>query len=332
MTPLYLIPIVVFSFLIIENFPVRNTFSVKMFFLLILFLSVFTVFRNPDLADYANYKAFYYEGFDSHRFEPTAKLIRVISPSLFLFFFFYAFISIGFKTYAIGKNSSNPIFSLITYLSTSFALHDMIQIRVSCAIGIFWISLHFLQNRQYIKYVLVNVLGCFFHISAIIFLILPFLSSKKFHSRFWIFFIPFSYVLAIIHFDFFDILAIFLPKESYVFVTIFSHKDANINIYNINQLLRIIIFIFFCVNKKRISNENLIILKIFGLSIVALPLLSSMPVVGYRISEMLGTVIVFLLPQLIICSKNKSNGYLFFIICCFMFCYLNNVHNKYGLI
>lgn len=332
MQPLFLVPITLLFLIINENFSysAKNTKIVN--FLLISILALFTAFRLPAMADYEAYALFYYGDEIGNRFEPTAKFFRSISPNLYAFFFVYAFTSIGIKLSAIKEISDYKLLSIITYLSTSFALHDMIQIRASCAIAVFWIAIKYLQEKKFFKYILLIAIACAFHLSAAIFFILPFFSSQKIHKWFWIVLIFISYALAIVHFDLINIITKLLPNDGYIFVTIMAHEDSGINIYNINQLLRIFIFVYLCLFSSCLDKKYIPLLKIFCLSIIALPLLSSLPVLGYRVSEMLGTVIVFLLPELIKCFRHKQNGYFFFLVCCFLFCYLNNVHNKYGIV
>lgn len=332
MQPLFLVPITLLFLIVNENysFSAKNTKALNL--ILIFVLALFAAFRLSSMADYEAYALFYYGDEIGNRFEPSAKVFRAISPNLYIFFFVYAFTSIGIKLFAIKEISDYRLLSIITYLSTSFALHDMIQIRASCAIAVFWFAIKYLQEKKIFKYILLIVIACEFHLSAAIFFILPFFTSQKIHKWFWIVLIGISYAMAIVHFDLVNIITRLLPNDGYIFVTILAHQDSDINIYNINQLLRIFIFIYLCLFSSRLGKKCIPLLKIFCLSIIALPLLSSLPVLGYRVSEMLGTVIVFLLPELIKCFRYKQNGYFFFLVCCFLFCYLNNIHNKYGIV
>ncbi len=329
--PIILFPFSIFIVVLYESFQKQRLSKMSLFFFVIL-LALFSALRNPGLADYFSYELFYYGDYVGERFEPTAKIIRRISPTLIIFFLIYALISIGLKLYAIKENSDFQLFSLLTYISTSFALHDMVQIRVSCSIGIFWIALKYLRKREFFKYSILICLCCCFHISSAVLFILPFFSSQKIRKWFWIILVFLSYLLVFFHYDMLKIVTKLLPNDNYVYVTIMTHLNSDINIYNINQLLRIVVFIYLCLYNRQLNKDDIPLLKIFGLSIISLPLLSSMPVIAYRISEMLGTVIVFLLPKIINCSKKKQVGFLFFLVVCFMLCYLNNVHNKYGII
>ena len=75
-------------------------------------------------------------------------VIPVSLIAVIIFLFLYAFIAITIKLYAIKENSSFHLLSIITYISTSYVLHDFIQIRVSCAIAIFLYSIKFLNNKK----------------------------------------------------------------------------------------------------------------------------------------------------------------------------------------
>ena len=67
-----------------------------------------------------------------------------------------------------------------------------------------------------------------------------------------------------------------------------------------------------------------------AISIISLPFFGNISVLAYRLSEMLGTVIIFLLPEIISISKNKKIGFLFFILFVGMLFFLNNIHNNFG--
>ena len=246
------------------------------------------------------------------------------------FLLLYAITSISIKLLAIKENSPYPLLSIITYISTSFVLHDFIQIRVSCAIGIFLYSIKFLCNKQYVKYCLCILLSIFFHKSAFIFFLFPFFNTKKFRGDFWIFLILISYVLYFLNFDFLVLFSIFIPQSNYLIVTIKNHMDTYTNVFNVNQLIRIFIFIYFLLNLKRYDSTKYILLKIYAISIILLPFLGNISVLAYRLSEMLGTVIIFLLPDIITVSKNKKVGYLLFLLFVGMLFFLNNIHNNFG--
>lgn len=318
-----------FFLIVQQNYTFKFKLSSSLVFFISIFLVLITIYRPSTLRDYSNYHDFFYHK-GEERFEITAHFFRIISPNFIFFLFVYSFIAITIKLFAIKENSSYHLLSIITYISTSFVLHDFIQIRVSCAIAIFLYSIKYLYNKKYFKYFLCIVLAFLFHKSALIFIVFPFFNTKKFRSDFWIFLILFSYVLYFVKFNILDLLALFVPQSSYVIITIKNHMDTYTNVFNINQIIRIIIFIYFLFNLKRFDSTKYILLKIYAISIIVLPFFGNISVLAYRLSEMLGTVIIFLLPEMISVSKNKKIGYFFFILLVGMLFFLNNIHNNFG--
>ena len=104
-------------------------------------------------------------------------------------------------------------------------------------------------------------------------------------------------------------------------------NENNIDLFSINQLLCLTVFLLLSMNLKKVQNKYVIIyLKVFVCSISILPLLKSLTLVASRFSEMLRPSIIFLLPELIFVTNKKSVGYIIFLIFCFMFAFLNNFY------
>ncbi len=329
MWQLILFFIVCFFLIIQQNYTVKFKLSSGVIFLFSVFLIIIAILRPSTLRDYNNYRDFFNYSRDE-RFEITAHLFRFVSPSFIIFLFLYAFIAITIKLYAIKENSSFHLLSIITYISTSYVLHDFIQIRVSCAIAIFLYSIKFLNNKKYIKYCLCIFIAFLFHKSALVFLIVPIFNTKKFRSAFWIFLILISYILYFLNFSILNFLTLFIPQSSYIIVTIKNHMDVSANVFNINQLIRIVVFIYFLFNLKQYDSKKYILLKVYAISIISLPFFGNISVLAYRLSEMLGTVIILLLPDIITVSKNKKVGYLLFLLFVGMLFFLNNIYNNFG--
>ena len=106
--------------------------------------------------------------------------------------------------------------------------------------------------------------------------------------------------------------------------------DVSANVFNINQLIRIVVFIYFLFNLKQYDSKKYILLKVYAISIISLPFFGNISVLAYRLSEMLGTVIILLLPDIITVSKNKKVGYLLFLLFVGMLFFLNNIYNNFG--
>ncbi|MCI5606731.1 MAG: EpsG family protein [Spirochaetia bacterium] len=283
------------------------SFSSGVFILLSLFFLALIVARPSYFPDYKNYFSFY-AGDAGERFEPAAKIIKKISPSFYIFLLFFGICGFCVKMVAIKQNTIYHNLVLFTYLSTTFILHDLIQIRASCAIAIFLFSLKYLIQKNYAKYYLLIFVSTLFHYSAVLFLFVPILCmSNKISVKFWILIILFSYVLYFLHLDFISLAMIIIPKNTYIFQTLNFFAGKRVNVFNVGQILKIIIFLYFLFHNEELDEVGLLSLKLLGTSVVLFPLLASISVLSFRVSELFGSSIIFLLPELL--NKNDSKKY-----------------------
>ena len=169
------------------------------------------------------------------RFEVMAKVIRFFSPTFFIFLLFYSLISITLKVYTIDKISIYPLLSLVTYISTSFALHDIVQIRISCAIAIFLFSIRFLVERKYLIYVLLISIAVCFHKSSAAFFIFLFFRKNSFHPVFWILTLIVIYVSAFFNINFIKLFLLVLGEDNYYYISIISDMNQNLDLFKALQ-------------------------------------------------------------------------------------------------
>lgn len=312
---------------------VKITFPSVIFFLIpmiIFSLSRILWAETSGLADYHNYMLFFNHADKviENRFEPAAKVIRSISPAFWIFLLIHSLFSISLKLYAIKKIAVFPLLSLITYLSTSFALHDIVQIRISCAIAIFLCAVCFLVEKKYAIYIFLVFIACCFHKSSFAFFVFLFFRKNSFSQKFWIFALALVYALAFLNINLTDLFAFILGKDSYYYLSILDVMNQNLDLFNMNQLLNIFIFLLLSINSKKFSaiKSFPLLMKIFFLSIAAYPLFSSVPIIASRFSEMLRPSIIFLLPLTVNIFRKKWIGYIFFLFMCFALSFLNNFY------
>ena len=324
--------LICFFLIVQQNYTLKFKLSTPVIFLFVSILVILVVIRPSNLPDYIPYYKFYHGSLENgDRFEVTARIYRNISPSFHVFLFLYALTSVFLKLYSIKQNSSYHILSIITLISTSFLLHDFIQIRASCAIAIFLFSIKYLIEKKFLKYFLLICIACLYHKSSAVFFVLPIFSSHKFNTKFWISLIIISYFFAFLKLDLFSLIELILPNDNYVYILIknLNEESHGVNVFNLEQLVKLSIVFYFIIYKNRLKNDKYIFLKIYILSIVILPVFSSLVVVAFRLAEMFNVVIVFLLPEIINISKNKKFGYYLFLFFCCCFFYINVISVHY---
>lgn len=151
----------------------------SIFFLLLLTAVIVAGTRIGVKGDYYNYLAIFnaYYSFNdifsyaSHSKEPLYMLLSVLSHAYLnveFFFVIISFISICFTFKSYCKYTRYYLFSISIYLSFFFIVRDMGAIRAGVAYSIFIYSLSFLYDKQYIKYLLLIVVACGFHMTAVL--------------------------------------------------------------------------------------------------------------------------------------------------------------------
>ena len=318
-----------FLFLIIRagNY-FKNNMSASVFFLLGILLIVFAVFRPSSLPDYSQYYKFFnhQDKVLEYRIELGSRIFRFFSNSFKVFLLWHAAFAILIKFFSIKQFSKLPILSVISYIATSYSLHDLIQIRISCAIGIFLVAVNFLAKKKIFNYFVMILLAALFHKSAIVFFIFCFLGIKRYNHFFYSLLILIAYGMASVNFGIIKLFEILLPAKSYYFMSILENNTfTTIDIFNFEQLLSLMVFFLVSPNIRRINNRLLsIYMKVFAISIIVIPFFSSVSLVAARFSEMLRPAIIFVLPYVVYSLKNKSIGYAIFLVFCFCYSVLNN--------
>lgn len=108
--------------------------------------------------------------------EPSFTLITSILQSLSLgvnaLFVTYALISIAIHLPVLWKLSRLPFLTLTIYISYYFMIHEMVQIRVGVAVGLFlWAIYHYVNQRKTAALACI-LAGVFFHYSAAVGLVI----------------------------------------------------------------------------------------------------------------------------------------------------------------
>lgn len=322
-----------------ENYTLKFKLSTPLIFVFSFLLIILAVIRPSNLPDYGAYYDFYTHSNPVHEnFEFFSHLIRNISPSWYIFLFLFAFISIILKFYAIKINSDKHILAILTYISTTLVLHDFIQIRASCAIALIWVALFYLNKCKYFQYFILIILASLFHVSAIIFFPLFFLKSKKFNKLFWIGLIFISYFFAIFNIDLIHYLLLFLGNFGHIGKKLTTYYElaqmsaftqGYVNIFSIHQLLKIFLIIILLSNINKLNDKTKLFFKIYILGCCCLPLFHNVTAIAMRFAELLTSVVVFLLPEILTLFRKRSFGYVVFLFYIMAFYFLNVIYPNY---
>jgi hypothetical protein len=277
--------------------------------------------------------------YDFISIEPSFYLIVDVSKFLFNdvvrgVFILYAFLGVSLTLYAIKKNSSFPLLSLIVFSCSYFVLHEMTQIRVALAAAIFLLAIPDIVNRNLKSFLMKTALAMLFHYSAITMLFTYLLGSKtntnKTHAKIFYLFLPIIGILLGI----FNVEKFFLPPIISILPKFLSYKyNIYSNLYKLGMFNRIrvfdtqylgllIIYYFAIININKFKKETDVLdFKILGWMFFIFYFFWFFPVIGGRISEFLGIVSILALPSLISIIREKFFMYSLVVFSSFLMLY-----------
>lgn len=192
--------------LFVYNFHALKRNENIFFAILLLFIILFSGTRLATGWDWWEYKLFFdslptfneaflnnKNDFSNHFFEPGFKFYTLILKSIFhdfeVFLLFSSFISISLVGLSIKRIARYPFESLLLYVVVIYLYVEFSVIRQSISIGIFILSLKFIKEKCFYKYLLCCVVSGLFHVSGFLLLFLYFILNKDFNRKYYIAFI-----------------------------------------------------------------------------------------------------------------------------------------------
>lgn len=257
--------------------------------------------------DYDNYMVMF--NLPDFFVEPTFTLISsfvhtFLSSNILYLFFIYAAFGVTIKCIAIKQLTELWFLSLVIYCSFFFMLHEMTQIRVGVSSAFLLLCIKPIYERNLKNFLIFATLGSLFHYSAILIFPLWFLKDLP-RRNLLIYSIPIAYLLYFIGIDL--IFTIPIPGiqekiEIYKALQELGGEEAEpINVFNLYMLTKIGIFYFMLYKYDVIILNNKyspILMKIYCISLMAIPIFANTQAFGFRISELFGIVEIILIPLL----------------------------------
>lgn len=235
-----------------------------------------------------------------------------------MLFFIYALISVLFKAFPIKKISSEfYILAVLVWFSHFYMLQDLTQIRAAAAATFFLFGLIFLIKGKRLVYLAIILIAVFFHYSAIILLFLVILGNKELSKnwKIFLFSLPIlGYIFYFIHFN--PLIALPIPYISDKIEVYESLRDTGlggdeINVFSTLYLMKLIMYYFVLIKYEHIKVHFpaiSLILKIFGFSYFSYTFFAFLPVLSFRVSEMMGIVEIFMIPTVIYAVEPRFYG------------------------
>lgn len=276
--------------------------------------------------DYDNYVTFFYKIRAGESIaelsEPSyyyiVELVNKFSDSYLPVFVIYALLGVFFKMLSFERllGIKGAFLAVIIYLSNFYILHEMTQIRIGLASGFFLLAIPYIVQKNIYKYVILILLGAFFHISILITLPLYFISSHRIKPVFWLGLLGFNLFFYLLHFSLMDLTEFFTP-ESYktkihAYREFMLESTNNTNIRFVNRfLLYLIMNLFLLFNWKRLAKISpyfVILLKLSFISLSIAFFFYDFYLFAFRFSELIGVVQICLFAFLAYTFNNKFLG------------------------
>lgn len=265
-------------------------------------LMVIIVFRPENMADYYNYKVMFTDG--EERVEPFFQLLiaqaNVFHLDYLITFSIIALVSVSLKMIAINKMTSLPMLSILIWISQILIIQDMIAIRSACAAALLlWIIFFKVNDQHKLMWICIMTAICC-HYTALVFIIIPFISKSKPRRLLYIIILFISMFLALTNFT----ISSLLPGSTFgiyndLLTTYLGSESANP--FNLLQLYRcgICFLLWYIIPKINESNKYLLVCtKAYTIGCVLFFLCSQMISVAFRLEELFIVTEIILIPYL----------------------------------
>jgi hypothetical protein len=273
-------------------------------------------FRDGDrVMDYGSYVDMY----EQQRVivEPTLTLIsmfvkKFMGDNVVWLFVIYAAIAVPLKMKAIRQLTPLVFLSLTIYLSETFILHELTQIRAGVAAGFLLVSIKPLYERRGWRFCGLIACAVLFHVSALPAFLLWFLNSGRINKWLWVSLIGAGYVLAIMHFDIFRLITQipipYIQNKATAYILFDRMQGETVDIFRLYFLAKLGITLYLLWRAGAIAPHNryvYLLLKIMLISNFSLLLFSTNVAGGIRFSEFFGAVHIVLFPMIYYTVRQK---------------------------
>ncbi|MDR0571480.1 MAG: EpsG family protein [Rickettsiales bacterium] len=277
----------------------------------------------PTIGDNGLYHVFHNSTYDIG-FELYAVLIKSLWPNYFFWIFIsscidMAILHICFKRYA----PNYYVFGFIVFFILGGDIMEINLMRNVKAILLFMLSLRYLQERKIAPYMLLNLIGVSFHLSAIVYFPLYFLLHKEFSKPFlWtifivgniIFLFQISYIQPIFTF-FADIIG---PQAVAKVQTYFNYSQYNkpygMSIGYFERIISYILFLLFYTKLKDQHRHNIVLINVFVLYFICFFYFAEIRGASVRMAGLFIFAYWLLYPNLYSVLQKKGNRMLFMIL------------------
>jgi hypothetical protein len=259
-----------------------------------------------------------------------SKFVQLFSKDVHFLFFIYVIFGVTLKFIAFRQLCESWFLPVVVYISYFYIFHELMQIRTGVMSGCFLLALKPMSENKKLQAFLLLSIGFVFHYSALALLPLLFLSNKEMTEKYkliWAFLIPVGYALYFKGLPFLLEMSSSLPYIGnkiavYQWGTEKGTAVNVVNVFNPLQLVMVTLYYYLLYYHDvivRYFKAFPLLIKIYGLGVIAYPALSSFPVMAERIQLLLLTVSIPLFTSLYYTMKPKWAGISLVIFTAFAF-------------
>lgn len=215
------------------------------------------------------------EMFVVSRMEPGYVILNSIVKSfggtIDIVFLISSIITVGLLFVALNRYSFFCFLAILLYMRYGYLQANMMFVRQGIAISIFYVSLKYVEERKFLKYVIINIIAILFHTSLYVVLPLYFFLNRRYSNRAIMGFIIVSILLSFVNIV--GILGAYLPSflsESvlgYLEHDVWGGMTGKINIALIEKFILLLLCLKYRDKLSENKNFNLFF-NIFVLSII----------------------------------------------------------------
>lgn len=235
--------------------------------------------------------------------EPTyiylSRIVLAMGGTIWVMFLIYALITIPAKLNALNSLTPYIFTALMIYIPVYFELHDMVQIRAAAAATFLLTAMVSLSNKKHWVAAIFMIVAFFFHYSALIFLPFLFLGNRKLSPGWRIalaIFVISCFAMYLMGKDIFQLI-----PSTFVIGKIDAYQRTSEKglwemtlLYKNAYYMAKFVFLFLClyyydniVERNRFAP---LLINIFAASLLTPMLISSVPIIATRTSDLYGIV------------------------------------------
>lgn len=224
-----------------------------------------------------------------------------------IMFLLYGGCGLLMKMSAIKRLSELWFLPIMVYLGNYYVLHELTQIRACVVSGLFMLAIIPLAEGNRKKAFWILVIGCIFHYSTLVLFPALFLTNKEMTPKWriiWALVVPIGYLIYFLKINPLTTLPIPYIGDKLAAYQELSEKGQKGSIVNVFNAVFVVIwfsylYILYFYDTVIKHNKYLpLMLRLTGISIFMFLVLTFLPVLSFRVSELYGIVEIFIFANI----------------------------------